>query len=124
MPVTGWKLDRNDRAALLARFAPEWPDVIADHITLDGDAGRDDRLPIATTGEIVGCVSDGAGLQAMVVAIAGTTDRPDGSTYHITWSLDRRSGREAIESNQVIAALGWTPLEQPVSIRIEPARFD
>lgn len=124
MSVTGWKLDRRDRAALLERFAPEWPDVIADHITLDADADRDDPLPTATAGEIVGVVSDGAGLQAMVVAIDGTTDRPDGSTYHITWSLDRRRGREAVESNDVIAAQGWRPLDQAVPIRIMPARFD
>lgn len=124
MSVTGWKLGRDDRAALLERFAPEWPDVIADHITLDGDAGDDAPLPTATAGEIVGSVSDGEGLQAMVVAIDGTTDRPDGSTYHITWSLDRSRGRKAVESNDVIAARGWRAFEKPVPIRIMPARVD
>ena len=121
MPVTGWKLERETRDALLARFPPEWPEVIADHITLDGDARADDPLPCARTAEIVGGINDGEGLQAMVVAIEGTTDRPDGSTYHITWSLDR--GREAAESNRVIAERGWRPLDDPVPIAITPARF-
>jgi len=123
MSVTGWKLDRVQRAELLARFPPEWPDVIADHVTLDCRAGAEDPLPEASTAEIVGSISDGEGLQAMVVALDGATDRPDGSTYHITWSLDCGRGRKAVESNDVIARLGWQPIDDPVHIRLIPARF-
>ena len=121
--VVGWKLDRAERAALLARFPPEWPDVVADHVTLDGDAGRDAPLPCETAGAIVGGINDEAGLQAMIVAIGGTTARPDGSTYHITWSLDRAQGRAAIESNAVIAEHGWRPLDDPIPITLIPARW-
>jgi hypothetical protein len=121
--VTGWKLDREQRAALLQRLPPVWPDVIADHITLNSDVPADESLPNATEAEIVGSADDDNGLQAMVVAIGGTTVRPDGGTYHITWSLDRSRGREAVESNDVIAARGWQPLPEPIPIQIEPARF-
>jgi len=121
--VTGWKLDRSERAALLDRFPPEWPDVIADHVTLQANAGPETALPCETRGEIVGGINDGEGLQAMVVAIGGTTDRPDGSTYHITWSLDGARGREAIQSNEVIAQHGWRPLDDPVPITLIPARW-
>jgi len=48
---------------------------------------------------------------------------PDGGVYHITWSLDRGRGREAVQSNDVIADLGWRRLPDPVPIRIIPARF-
>lgn len=123
MTVTGWKLNRHDRDALLERFPPAWPDLVADHITLDADAAFDDPLPLATQAEIVGSIDDGEGVQALVVAIDGTTDRPDGSTYHITWSLDRGRGRKAVESNHVIRKLGWRPLDAAVSICIEPARL-
>jgi hypothetical protein len=123
MPATGWKLDEAERAALLERFPPEWPDVIADHITLEGHAADDAPLPTAEHGEIVGGINDGEGLQAMVVAIDGSADRPDGSTYHITWSLDRSRGRKPVQSNDVIAQHGWRPLDDPVPIRIIPARF-
>lgn len=129
MPVTGWMLDRKEREALLERFPPEWPDVIADHITLDADADADanadlkDPLPEAECAAIVGGINDGEGLQAMVVAVDGSTDRPVGSTYHITWSLDRRRGREAVQSNEVIATRGWRPLDDPVPIKIRPARW-
>jgi hypothetical protein len=123
MAVTGWKLDRGDRAALLERFPPEWPDVVADHVTLDARAGKDTPLPGESRAEIVGSVNDGAGLQAMVVAIDGNTDRPDGSTYHITWSLDRGRGRKPVQSNTVIAERGWSRFDEPVPIRISPARW-
>jgi hypothetical protein len=123
MTVMGWKLDREQRIALLKRLPPVWPDVIADHITLKSDVSADEPLPSATLAEIVGSADDDDGLQAMVVAIGGTTVRPDGGTYHITWSLDRSRGREAVESNDVIAARGWQPLPEPIPIQIEPARF-
>jgi len=121
--VTGWKLDDDERTALLERFPPEWPDVIADHVTLDMHAGREAPLPHETDGEVVGAINDEVGLQALVVAIGGSTDRPDGSTYHITWSLDRARGREPIQSNQVIAEHGWRPLDDPIPIALIPARW-
>ncbi|MGN6374613.1 MAG: hypothetical protein ACTHMG_03560 [Sphingomonas sp.] len=121
--VTGWLLDEDDRARLLERFPPRWPDVIAHHVTLDGRAGRDAPLPEERGGEVVGMAEDGHGLEALVVAIGGTTARPDGSTYHITWSLDASRGREPIQSNDVIAERGWHPIEAPIAIRLIPARF-
>ncbi|EQB10461.1 hypothetical protein L288_04045 [Sphingobium quisquiliarum P25] len=123
MPVTGWKLDAEERKVLLERFPPLWPHIIADHVTLDAKASEQDPLPDESSAHIVGSISDGAGLQALIVAIGGTTGRPDGSTYHITWSLDRSRGRAAVESNDVIADRGWNALDDPVPIRLIPARF-
>jgi len=116
----GWALDRAERAALLSRFPPRYPNVVADHVTLTfGDRRAD--LPTETRGEIVGEADDGEGVQALVVRIAGTTDRPDGSTYHITWSLG--PGRQATESNAVIARLGWRPLPAPTPLALEPRAY-
>ncbi|WIW90236.1 hypothetical protein K3M67_19495 (plasmid) [Sphingobium sp. V4] len=123
MAVTGWKVDADDRHRLLARFAPRWPDVIADHVTLDAKANSRTPLPSSVSAEIVGEADDDAGLQAMVVAIDGSTDRSDGGTYHITWSLDRSRGRKPVQSNDVIKARGWRPLERPVPVALIPARF-
>ena len=122
MAVTGWKVDADDRQRLLARFAPRWPDVIADHVTLDAKADVRTPLPSSVSAQIVGEFDDGEGLQALVVAVDGSTDRPDGSTYHITWSLDRSRGRKPVESNDVIRARGWRPLKQPVPVALIPAR--
>lgn len=114
----GWEVDRHERDALLQQFRPTYDRVVADHVTLK--FGVEDRsfLPAETTGEIVGFADDGDGVQAAVVRIDGTTDRPDGSTYHITWSL--ADGREAKESNDVIAGRGWTPIEAPVRVHLHP----
>lgn len=123
MTTLGWKLDTAQRIDLLGQFPPAWPDVIAHHVTLQAGADPAEPLPPHVRAEIVGSVDDGAGVQALVVAIDGTTDRPDGSTYHITWSLDRSRGREAVESNAVIAQLGWAPVTPPAPIVLEPARL-
>ena len=121
--VAGWKLDGADRDRLLERFPPIFPDVAADHVTLRTGTDGNTPLPDETSGEIVGEIDDGAGVQALVVRIGGTTDRADGSSYHITWSLDRGQGRATVESNDVIARLGWRALAEPVPVRLDPARF-
>jgi hypothetical protein len=117
----GWKLDRGERAELLERFPPKYRNQVADHVTLAGKAGQDSALPQENEGEIIGRADEGRGVEAMVVRIAGTSDRPDGSIYHITWSLE--DGRRAKESNDVIAAQGWVELEEPVPVTLRPARW-
>jgi hypothetical protein len=119
--VIGWKLDREQRKELLQQFAPKYREVDADHVTLQTNAGEDAPLPQETEGEIVGRADDGRGVEAMVVSIGGTTGRPDGGTYHITWSLE--PGREARESNHVLAAQPWVPIELPMPVRLDPARW-
>ena len=82
--VTGWKLEPSGREALLARFEPLFPDVIAGHVKLRTGTDHKTPLPRETSGEIVGEANDHAGVQALVVWIGGTTARSDGSTYHFT----------------------------------------
>lgn len=118
----GWKLDGTERAALLRRIAPTWPDIVADHVTLHSRKAGRTELPPSTRGSIVGVADDGAGVQALVVRIDGTTERPDGGTYHVTWSIDRARGRTPVESNDVIARRGWTEHE-PIAVTLLPARL-
>ena len=119
--VIGWKLDSDQRAELLRQFPPRFGHVIADHVTLQAKVARDAPLPRETGGVIVGRADDGTGVEAMVVAIGGTTDRPDGSTYHVTWSL--ADGRRAEESNDLLADGSWAPFDLPMPILLHPARF-
>jgi hypothetical protein len=95
--------------------------VVADHVTLRAKASSGAPLPDETHGEIVGRVDDGKGVEAMVVSIGGTTDRPDGSTYHITWSLE--DGRRAKESNDVLREQEWEMFDLPMPVKLQPARF-
>ena len=120
--VTGWKLSGDDRDMLLERFPPKYENVIADHVTLR--VGATPRTPLPRqpgSARIVGRADDGKSLECMVVELDGTTDRPDGSTYHVTWSLG--PGRKARESNDVLRDQGWDPLPAPIDITLEPARF-
>lgn len=121
--VIGWSLDRAQRKELLLQFPPKFDDVIADHVTLAARTAPKAELPGEVRAEIVGRIDDGEGVEAMVVSVEGSTDRPDGSTYHVTWSLDKAKGRRAKESNDVIARLGWQQIELPMPIRLTPARW-
>lgn len=120
--VIGWKLNRAQREELLERFPPQYPDAIADHVTLKSNAQRD-QLPAEVVSQIVGRADDQDSLECLVVEIDGSTDRPDGSTFHITWSLDKSKGREARESNDVLKQHGWSPFSEAIPVKLEPARF-
>ena len=119
--VIGWKLPPDERSRVLERFPPRYPNVVADHVTLRTGANSSTPLPSNVQARIVGCSDDGDSLECLVVEIDGTTDRPDGSTFHMTWSLG--PGRNARESNDVLRARGWTRLPDPISVQLVPARF-
>lgn len=119
--VIGWKLPPGERDTLLARFPPRYGRPVADHVTLRAHVAAAAALPPACIGAIVGRSDDGRGVEALVVQLEGGTDRPDGSTYHITWSLAQ--GRKAVESNEVIARSGWQAVDPPVPVTLVPARF-
>jgi len=118
--VLGWRLDDEDRASLLARFPPRYAETVADHVT-HGRKGEAPALPDASGATVIGHADDGTGVEALVVAIDGGPDRWDGSRYHLTWSLG--PGREAKESNTVIATRGWQPVENGPPVRLIPAEW-
>ena len=119
--VTGWKLPTDERSMLLDRFPPKYENVIADHVTLRVGASPRTPLPRRPEARVVGRADDGISLECLVVELDGTTERPDGSTYHITWSLG--PGRNARESNDVLRDQGWEHLPAPIDIDLQPARF-
>lgn len=120
--MTGWKLPEVERELLLRRFPPKYENVVADHVTLRTGATPDTPLPATPeSSKVVGRADDGDSLECLVVELDGTTDRPDGSAYHITWSLG--PGRRARESNDVLRDKGWEYLEAPIPVELTPARF-
>lgn len=119
--VTGWKLPEVERELLLRRFPPKYEKVVADHVTLRVGATPDTPLPHKPQAKVVGRADDSSSLECLVVELDGVTDRPDGSTYHITWSLGPH--RKARESNDVLRDQGWTYIEAPIPVDLEPARF-
>lgn len=118
----GWELDEKDRAMLLRLFAPAYPDVIAHHVTYKNPVKPDAKPPKAVTAAVVGIADDGSKVQALVVEIDGSTTRADGSTYHITWSIDREAGAKPVHSNVVIASQGFAAVKR-TPIRLTPRVF-
>ena len=94
--------------------------TVADHVTQKLD-GRTASIPGPVSAEVIGRADDGDSLECLVVAVDGSPDRPDGSTYHITWSLG--PGREAKESNDVLREQGWKRLETAIPLDLRPGRF-
>ena len=118
MTYTGWELDETDRAHLLGVFEPAYPDVLAHHVTLR--MGKH-ALPTETEGVVIGIADDRCGVQTLVISIGGTSRRPDGYQYHITWSIDRSLGRKPFDSKDVIES-GFRPV-QPYLIHLTPKVF-
>lgn len=120
--VVGWLLSEEERDRLLIDIPARYPDLKAHHVTLEYGVPKDpDLIPPETEGTVVGIADDDRGIQALVVEIGGTTRRPDGSVYHITWSLDESLGYEAVMSNDLIRN-GWKKID-PRTIQLEPGFF-
>lgn len=117
MSYSAYVLDTNARQRLLAAFPPKYPDVIAHHITEKFGIPKPTSpvQSVAVYANVVGYVDDGEGVEAVVVEVNGSSTRKDGSTYHITLSIDRSAGRKPADSNKVIKEKGWTKA-QPLSL--------
>lgn len=121
MSYIGWLLPEAERSKLLQKFPPAYHDIIAHHVTLT--LGKNTPLPLETSGDVVGVIDDGVGCQALVVSINGSTKRPDGLTYHITWSIDRDNhNRKPKHSAEVLNEYGWVSTK-PICIELVPTLF-
>lgn len=115
-----FELDKKSRRQLAKVFEPKYPDFIGHHVTYKFGVDKDAKLPFPPKKmEVIGYVDDGEGLEALVVAINGSSERSDGNTYHITWSLDREKGKKPVHSNDLIAMKGYKKVT-PVEIKAKP----
>jgi len=114
----GWELPVSERTRLLELFPTVYERVIAHHVTLEWNVPADVQLPTETSGQVVGIADDHEGVQALVLRIGGTIRRPDGKTYHCTWSL--ATGRKPMESNEVIEVYGFEPLSDYLAVLLVP----
>lgn len=117
---TGWEISGHARSILASQFPPRFSEFIGHHITHKFGVKSNEPLPQADDIQVVGYACNEEGLEALVVSIDGSTTRPDGKTYHITWSLDRDAGFKPVQSNALTAS-GWTPVN-PINITAT-ARF-
>ena len=115
-----FELDKKSRRQLAKTFEPKYPEFIGHHITYKFGVPKDVKIPMTPKSiEVVGYADDGEGIEALIIAINGSTDRPDGSTYHVTWSLDREKGKKPVHSNKLIATQGFKNVS-PIKIAVKP----
>lgn len=102
---TAYVLDDASKNILAERFPPKYPEFIGHHITVEFGVPADTDVPVPANIKVIGYKDSGDGLEALVVSVNGSTRRPDGQTYHITWSLDR-SKYSPVDSNGLLRADG------------------
>lgn len=82
---SAYTLDNASRDALLTKFPPKYPTVIAHHITVEFPGTQ---VPPDAQVKVIGYIDSGDGLEALAVSVNGSTTRADGKAFHITLSLD------------------------------------
>jgi hypothetical protein len=106
-------VDPSSREMLLQKFPPKYPRVICGHITVEFNVNDANYASLKEAYEgakanVIGYATDGQGVEALVVNVNGSTNRPSGGTFHITLSL--AEGRKPVESNKIIQSNGFEPV--------------
>ena len=114
---TAYVLDQISRHKLIEKFPPKFSKFIGHHITVNFGVSQDAGLPPQADIAVVGYAVE-QGLEALVVTVNGEAARADGSTYHITWSLEPALGKRPVDSNALVQK-GFTDVP-PVKIQAYP----
>ena len=118
----GYGIEAGSRQKLLTLYPPKYPNVIGHHITEKFGVRNGEVPPQPETVLVVGYINNGDDVEGFVVEIDGTTRRSDGSTYHITWSIDRSKGAKPVHTNNYTKDA--VPLKRPIEIDVEAKYFD
>ena len=104
---TAYVLDQSSRDTLEKRFPPKYEKFIGHHITYQFGVPADNETPPPAHVKVVGYIDSGDGLEALVVAVNGSSTRPDGQIFHITWSLNPDKYKP-VDSNQLLKQKRFT----------------
>ena len=115
---TAYVLTDAVREKLVEKFPPKYEKFIGHHITIQFGVPNDTEAPDPANIKVIGRADTGDGLEALVVSVDGSQDRPDGKTYHITWSLDPDKYKP-VDSNNLVSN-GRFALSMPVAIETTP----
>lgn len=123
MGYIAYLIEDKDRFYLAnGKDGPTHDKLVAHHITYKFGVKKDYPLPSTPkVVEIVGYNCDEF-VEVFVVRIDGTTERLDGGTYHVTWSLDSKGGKTPAYSNELLKK-GWIKVRNPVRITVSDAVF-
>lgn len=117
---TAFVLDEESRSKLAAKFPPKYENFVGHHVTESFGVDPDTEVPQPADLRVIGHLDSGDGLEALVVSVNGLHHRPDGNIYHITWSIDPKSGYKPKDSNELLMKKRFT-ITRPVTISAEPS---
>ena len=111
---SAYNLTAEFRRDLYKAFMPHYAKFIAHHVTYKFD----DSVvpPPVDIIEAVGYALDD-GVEVFVIAVDGSTYRPDGGIFHLTYSLDK--SRRPVDSNTLLHG-GWKEI-MPFALQVIPA---
>jgi hypothetical protein len=118
---TGWELGEQTRNELRERFPPKYEEFVGHHVT-HAFGVTAEATPEPAQLQVMGYADDGS-LECLVVSVNGHWSRPDGKTYHVTWSLDRSKGRKPFHSNMVLKQNGYVPVSPTINMHTTPRFF-
>jgi hypothetical protein len=117
----GYELESGSRQKLLDLFPPKYSTLIGHHIT-EKFGIKDKEVPEQPNKVmVVGYIDNGEDVEGFLVEIDGTSDRPEGGKYHITWSIDRASGAKPYHTNMYVDKA--VPLKRPIEIDVDAKYF-
>ena len=116
---TAYVLDDASRQRLEEKFPPKYSKFIGHHVTVEFGVPSDAEVPKPADIKVIGHVDSGDGLEALVVTVNGEKKRSDGSTYHITWSLDPDKYAPK-DSNELVKRKQYTIIKH-IPIKTKPA---
>ena len=98
---TAHVLNEADRTGLMMKFPPKYSKWVGHHITVQFGVPADTEAPEQAEIKVVGYKDSGDGIEALVCSVNGETQREDGSTFHITWSLNPDT-HKPVDSNKLL----------------------
>ena len=117
-----FKLSEGSKQNLKDLYPPKFSKVYCDHITVAFNLTEE--LYIQLTSQyaeakllVIGYAFNGESLECFVVSVDGSTNRPDGDTFHITHSLSAPSAPK--DSNALIKSVGYKTLNRFMPIQAE-----
>lgn len=98
---TSYQLTPKSKKHLTERFPPKYSKPIGHHVTYEFGVHSDTPLPHLAEIHVIGYQDNPEGIEALVVSVNGSTVRPDGGVFHITWSLDP-SEFKPVHANELV----------------------
>lgn len=115
---TAYTLTNVSRKKLYLLYPPKYPEFIGHHITEEFGVPAGTEAPAdPVLVQVVGYIDNGEGVEGFLVEVDGTSDRPSGGKYHITWSIDRDKGFKPFHTNDHTGDA--TPIS-PITITVVP----